>query len=260
LRLGEFEELDPALLYVFLFGPGLGESIMVRVPPDHWAVIDSLRRHVATGERNPALQLLERFDASPEVVVLTHPHLDHADGLPSLLARRRPGALVGCALHFIDVDRDRESPDAEAVWQTGAAALALSAIADVWEREPAARLVLRSGMEFPVGPATAEVLFPISSGPSPIQDGYDLNRLSSPMLIRWEEASILLGARSAVSRVASDCARLKWARGSCCSPWSQSVSSWVEDCAAPDRDRNITAAGALCCAYPILVRPRVAKL
>ena len=35
--------LDEGRLYVFVFGPGYGESVAVRVPPDEWLVIDSCR-------------------------------------------------------------------------------------------------------------------------------------------------------------------------------------------------------------------------
>ena len=35
--------LDEGRLYIFVFGPGYGESVAVRVPPDEWLVIDSCR-------------------------------------------------------------------------------------------------------------------------------------------------------------------------------------------------------------------------
>lgn len=195
MKLTEIGELDSELLYVFLCGPGLGESLVVRVPPDHWAVVDSLRRHQPDGEQNPAVLLLERFHAVPDVVVLTHPHLDHADGLASVLGRRRPGTLVGCAPIFLDQGADLESPDAEAVWRTGAAGLALEAIRDIWEREETARLVLSAGATFALGPAVIEVLHPPHSEPAtPVPPNYDRNRLSSPMLLRWQGAAVVLGA------------------------------------------------------------------
>jgi len=33
------EALNPGYLYVFVFGPGFGEAIAVRVPPDRWLVM-----------------------------------------------------------------------------------------------------------------------------------------------------------------------------------------------------------------------------
>ena len=39
----ETHELDPDLLYMFVLGPCKGETVLLRVPPDHWMVIDSFK-------------------------------------------------------------------------------------------------------------------------------------------------------------------------------------------------------------------------
>src|SRR4051794_23800400 len=82
-------------LVLIVMGPGLGESVLVRWPPDDWLVVDSFRRMTRDTERHPALAVLELFEASPSAVALTHPHQDHSSGFASLVARRRAGGRVG---------------------------------------------------------------------------------------------------------------------------------------------------------------------
>jgi hypothetical protein len=49
--------LAPDRLHLFVIGPGFGESIVIRVPPDHWLVVDSCK----PGERAAALEVVGRY-------------------------------------------------------------------------------------------------------------------------------------------------------------------------------------------------------
>lgn len=69
--------LSPDRLQVFVFGPGTGELVAVRAPPDAWLVVDGCG--VAGNDYGPLL--LKGYGARPKIVVFTHPHLDHAKGI-----------------------------------------------------------------------------------------------------------------------------------------------------------------------------------
>ena len=53
MALPETHELGPDLLYMFVLGPCKGETVLLRVPPDHWMIIDSFK--IRQGDR-PAAQ------------------------------------------------------------------------------------------------------------------------------------------------------------------------------------------------------------
>jgi Metallo-beta-lactamase superfamily len=185
--------LDPKLLYIFVFGPGFGESIIVRVPTNEWLVVDSLRRQTPSEDRNPALDFLIGHDAHLSAVALTHPHADHARGFIQLLDRRRPLAPVGCLSAFLRRDATwRADQDAAKVLDEATIWAALNRIDHIWRTEPSSRWPLRAGVARKVGQATIEVLHPRTIPRGRPRTGF--NRLSSPMLIRWRDCRILLGA------------------------------------------------------------------
>jgi glyoxylase-like metal-dependent hydrolase (beta-lactamase superfamily II) len=124
-------------LSLVLFGPGFGESCVLRVPPDDWIVVDSLQEP-DTGA-NPALSLIRAHGASPKCVVLTHPHEDHAAGLDELLDLQTDG-VAGCLpVHVADVhDYDPlVDPDTERAVRRGRAEHAVAAIRNRWDRDSA---------------------------------------------------------------------------------------------------------------------------
>src|SRR4051794_33915521 len=84
--------LTPDRLYLFVIGPGFGESIVVRVPPHHWVVIDSCK----PGGRAAALEILTRYSGDFACAVLTHRHQDHYPGFAQVLARA-DWEFIGCA-------------------------------------------------------------------------------------------------------------------------------------------------------------------
>lgn len=64
-------------LFIACFGPGFGESIVIRVPPDNWIVVDGCQEN----KLSPAVELLDEAEANSRLVLLSHPHLDHVHGL-----------------------------------------------------------------------------------------------------------------------------------------------------------------------------------
>jgi len=188
-------DLDPDLLHVIAFGPGFGESVLVRVPPGEWLVVDSLRQRAGTDEQVPAATILDRYQATAAAVVLTHPHLDHSDGIPQILDRRKPQSPVGClAAHFEPPEKWRGSPDSEQELAGSATEAALQRIFDIWEREPESKWDLTTNETRAVGEGQVQVVHPPAGRGLKLARGSDPNRASSPLLIEWEHASLLLGA------------------------------------------------------------------
>lgn len=120
------------LLHVYQLDVGQGDAILVVTPngrrmlvdggPDPRAVLDGLGRH------------LPPWDRRLDVVVLTHPDLDHVGGLPTVLERYDVGWIL-------DPDLPAESPDA-AFWaevrQAEAARVVRAAAGGRIELDPAA--------------------------------------------------------------------------------------------------------------------------
>ena len=75
------DELDSESLYVFVFGPGFGESIAIRVPPDRWMVIDSCN----VAGKAAALHVLQKYGGTCDCLMLTHRHQDHYPGFSKLI-------------------------------------------------------------------------------------------------------------------------------------------------------------------------------
>lgn len=136
-----------------VFGMGLGESILLRFQTGDevlWAVVDSARKKVKGATINPALEVLKTAGAFPSLVVLTHPHRDHAKGMADLVRRAAPGARVGCVeplmeqedeLSAIQLDDDRLAND------IGQTTLAHAAISTAWREAQGSRLAVEAEAE-----------------------------------------------------------------------------------------------------------------
>lgn len=184
------------LFYVIVFGPGFGESIVLRVPPDCWIVVDGCR----AGACSYPARCLEEHDAAWSCVVLTHPHEDHMLGLDAVLDRPG-GPVIGCVAPVVDDPRRwSRSPDPERHLVAGTKEHVLAVIQDRWERDPEARWELRRGEYRTFCGAVFKVLHPddptLRSFSSAVSTGssFDPNLLSTPLLVEWREARLLLGA------------------------------------------------------------------
>jgi hypothetical protein len=93
-ELASLGPLDDARLYVFVVGPGRGEGLAIRLPGIGWLLVDACRVAGADGvEILPQQELVKRFPAPVVGALLTHPHQDHVDGFPDLVARLEPEQL-----------------------------------------------------------------------------------------------------------------------------------------------------------------------
>jgi glyoxylase-like metal-dependent hydrolase (beta-lactamase superfamily II) len=198
---------DPALregagLHLFLFGPGQGESIALRSDTSGWIVIDSLTRH--DGKKsyvNPALALLDADDAPLACVVLTHPHADHAEGIPNLVDRAiEQQATVACVERFTHTPKgwDRDpvlAEDPEAVRELGKVEAAAAAIDRAWQRDRAPAWRMNAGDPRSFGDVTLTALWPDDAAITGWSGGRNTaNTVSTPHLVEWDGLRLLLGA------------------------------------------------------------------
>ncbi len=120
--LDDLAELHPDRLYLFAAGPGEGEGLLLRIPGAGWIAFDGCRSGAPHRPAFGVLALLQRLEGQDELlgVVLTHPHQDHAHGIPELIERYPPrwAAVTGLdgktnlvrqakALAQLGEDRDR---------------------------------------------------------------------------------------------------------------------------------------------------------
>ncbi len=186
-------EAEPPLddrCYLYVFGPGFGESIVLRFPGGHWMVVDGC---MIAGQ-SPAASLLEREGAQWSCVALTHPHLDHALGLDEVLGQPG-GGPVGCADHHLPSPESWiNSPDAEHHLRSGGLEAVMAAIHDNWTSNPDTKWLLRRGDERDIGPARVRVLHPDEDAAQAGASSGQMNRLSAAMLVTWEGMKVILGA------------------------------------------------------------------
>src|SRR5437870_4971116 len=87
---------DPEGFEVSLFGPGVGESVVLHLGGGEWIIVDSCR-----GEHAPAaIEYLQDMGVdvavSVKLIVATHWHNDHVRGLDDIV-RRCPQAEFFCS-------------------------------------------------------------------------------------------------------------------------------------------------------------------
>src|SRR5262245_9777673 len=93
-------------LEIHIFGGKKGESIAVRLPGNHWGVVDNYTPKTDDPSSNPTLRFLEKQGVTKlRFVCLTHPHADHYRGMRHLLTKFNPqsvwifGAMTHRYLH-----------------------------------------------------------------------------------------------------------------------------------------------------------------
>ncbi len=119
-------KLRDGLLYLIVYGPGYGESVVLRDPAGTWIVIDGC---VIDG-RSPAAELLREHEAAWSCVILTHPHLDHALGLDRVLEQPGAGPIACAAPAVRRPETWLHSADAETHLREGTVEHVLATIQD----------------------------------------------------------------------------------------------------------------------------------
>jgi hypothetical protein len=180
--------LKPDRLYLFALGPGIGESILVRIPDDLWLVVDSYRHN----GRPAASYVLDRYRATWTTLVLTHPHADHFPGVDDLLADN-PDGTVGC-VHPCSDDLPADALPLDPMRHLGRGSLPVyDAIRQRWARSPGTRWETYRDEVHRIGDAELTALHPAR----PLTDAdwsRNPNEVSSAMLLRWQGLTLLLGA------------------------------------------------------------------
>lgn len=191
--------LAPDSLHILVFGPGTGELVAVRAPPNDWIVVDGC----GVGRTRYGTALLTHYQAVPKLLVLTHPHRDHAVGVADVVDMYTQGPPQGWPKLGLlwPSPRDRVSlRDLQAYFAGGLVEDALSAIRDRWRRVPACRWDLDVGAAAKLGAATVTVISP-ERGPRREAmrawargETYDPNRIATALDVSWNGHHVILGS------------------------------------------------------------------
>ena len=183
--------LRDGLLYLVVFGPGTGESVVLRIPGDPedvWCVIDSC----AIGHANPAKRLLAQCGACLSLLAISHPHDDHAARFAELMPFLAGNARLGVAWPRLPDENWDQSLDARRHHLKGSAEGALAAILRAWQDTPARKWEMSRGQDVPIGACSIEVLNPdLPSHAAKFPQ--KVNRLSTALLVTWQGCRLLLG-------------------------------------------------------------------
>jgi len=189
MALPEKHELLPDLLYLFVLGPCKGETVLLRVPPGHWMVIDSFQ--VGRPHRPAAESIITQYGGRVEVLALTHPHADHFEGFIDLIDRYNE-AKLGCVYPGDSPATRGLSADPIAARKEGAKRV-FTRIWDEWERDHARRRSTFRDDTWSIGDATVTSLHP-DPPVDPTRWSKYPNTISSAMLVVWHDLRLLLGA------------------------------------------------------------------
>lgn len=84
-------QLPDDKFHMYFLNIGQGDSTLIKTPENHQILIDG-------GPKNYVLQQLDQvmpfFDKNIDLVVITHPHADHIDGLVEVLKRYEVNAIL----------------------------------------------------------------------------------------------------------------------------------------------------------------------
>jgi hypothetical protein len=173
-------------LYLFVIGPGFGESVVIRVPPDHWVVVDSCK----PGERAAALEVLGRYGGQCSCAVLTHRHQDHYPGFSEILAHA-DWNVIGCADARLVFD-DSQAPNPEHHRRNELEDI-MAAILTRWETRAESRWRTWRGSRRPVGEGMLTSLHPTEHFAQANLHASP-NELSSALWLEWKDVRLLLAA------------------------------------------------------------------
>lgn len=178
-------KLESDRLYVFVFGPGQGESTVLWIPPGVWVVIDSCK----VGRQAAALHVLAKYTGTFGCLMLTHCHHDHYDQMPAVMSF---GDWDMLACNDLAIEHD-DSPEAS---KRGDLEESLSRFRARHTHHPMKFWWTWRSSVREIGDATLTVLHPdeVFSRSKPNRRQNQLNEISSAILVQWKGVTLLLGA------------------------------------------------------------------
>lgn len=154
-----------------------------------------------------ALETLRHYRARPDLIVLTHPHLDHARGIAELVDEfSRSPHTAGTPWPTLGViipptpGLPGSTQNPQEFNQRAVTLAAINTIHDRWQRVPSTRWELRPGDQRPLGQATLTVVSPEDDARHAAieawreKKAYDLNRASSALVLDWGNQRVVLGS------------------------------------------------------------------
>lgn len=185
-------KLEADKLNVWVFGPGVGEFVVVHVPPTGWLSIDGCSANAAGWP----VAFFENQGVAPTHILMTHPHADHARGVQQLVERFTAGPQPWPRLGLVTPSR-RLGPRgaSQASYDTRLATGVLSAVQTRWKRNPATKWQPRAGGTEVLGSGRLRVLSPDSRALQAARGpNFDWNRVASALAIEWQGHRLVLGA------------------------------------------------------------------
>lgn len=180
--------LDPELLYLFVLGPGTGETVLLRVPPDNWVIIDSY----LNADRPAAEAIVDEFGGDVAAIVLTHPHQDHCKGFIELMDENA-NAVIGC-VHPKQGTEGAGVPSDPIALLNQRAKPTYTRVWDEWEADESRKWQTFRHSILSVGDGTLTSLHPVSPLSAADWRGAARNDMSSGMRFTWHDVRLLLGA------------------------------------------------------------------
>ncbi len=181
------DRLHDEFLYLFVLGPGSAETVLLRVPPDQWLIIDSF----LCARQPVAEHIVTRYGGEVASIVLTHPHQDHHPGFLEMIDRY-PNAVLRCVHPRDSIWGDPLTPDPVAALKQRVKPTYVR-IWDEWERDGSRRWATFRSESVRIADATVTSLHPQEPVDAELWSE-DLNEVSSAMLVQWHGLRLLLGA------------------------------------------------------------------
>lgn len=182
------DPINPDLLYVIVFGPGRGETVLIHVPRGRWIVIDSFR----AGAFPASSRAIAKYGGEVDLLIATHPHFDHCGGFVDLIDRF-PDARIGC-VHPAEEDVLPNVPNDPLAMAGIEARKTYDRIWDEWEKNNAKKWLTIRDSSWSFDNGFIRTLHPPAPTSRSDWSKARVNELSSAMWLEWHQTRVLLGA------------------------------------------------------------------
>ncbi len=159
--------LGDGKMHVMFLDVGQGDSIFIESPEGHQVLVDGGPGNFVIEELN---EVMPFFDKSIDMIVLTHPHADHVDGLVEVLKRYEVDLVLATGVKGGD-----------------------SGGAEFWKEVKNLGVeveIARAGRDFVAGSVVMDILYPTEELAGKEVD--NLNNSSIAMVVEYEDVRVLL--------------------------------------------------------------------